>query len=73
MFEYAVADGIITLNPMAKVRLARYEVEHGVPLPQKEEFTLIQVMKEKQSIYYQAYVFMMYTRINRLSKHRIFV
>ena len=28
LFEYAVADGIITLNPMAKVRLARYEVEH---------------------------------------------
>ena len=37
LFEYAVADGIITLNPMAKVRLARYEVEHGTPLTKEEE------------------------------------
>ena len=66
LFEYAVADGIITLNPMAKVRLARYEVEHGTPLTKEEEFTLIQAMKEKPSIiYYQAYVFMMYTGLRR--------
>ena len=66
LFEYAVADGIITLNPMAKVRLARYEVEHGTPLTKEEEFALIQAMKEKPSIiYYQAYVFMMYTGLRR--------
>lgn len=65
LFEYAVADGIITLNPMAKIRLARYEVEHGVPLTKKEELCVIQTMKEKPLIYYQAYVFMMYTGLRR--------
>ena len=65
LFEYAVADGIITLNPIAKVRLARYEVEHGTPLTKEEEYTLIQAMKEKPSIYNQAYVFMMYTGLRR--------
>jgi integrase len=65
LFEYAVADGIITLNPMAKVRLARYEVEHGTPLTKEEELTLIQTMKEKPLVCYQAYVFMMYTGLRR--------
>ena len=65
LFEYAVADGIITLNPIAKVRLARYEVKHGTPLTKEEEYALIQAMQEKPSIYNQAYVFMMYTGLRR--------
>lgn len=66
LFEYAVADDIIKLNPMAKVRLARYEVEHGTPLTKEEENILIKAMKDKpSSIYYQAYVFMMYTGLRR--------
>jgi len=65
LFEYAVADGIITLNPMAKVKLVRYEQKHGVPLTKDEELCLIKAMKEKPSIYYQAYVFMMYTGLRR--------
>ena len=32
MFDFAIADGLITLNPIAKVKLARYDSEHGVPL-----------------------------------------
>ena len=63
--EYAVADGIITLNPMAKVKLARYEQEHGVPLTKEEEYTLLQEFKRNPTIYNQAYAFIMYTGLRR--------
>lgn len=65
LFEYAVADGIITLNPMAKVKLARYEQEHGVPLTKEEEYTLLQEFKRNPTIYNQAYAFIMYTGLRR--------
>lgn len=65
LFDYAVADGIITLNPIAKVKLARYEQEHGVPLTVEEENTLIQTMQENPTVYHQAYAFILYTGIRR--------
>ena len=65
LFEYAVADGVITLNPMAKVKLARYEQEHGVPLTKEEEYALLQEFKRNPTIYNQAYAFIMYTGLRR--------
>ena len=65
LFEYAVADGVITLNPMAKVKLARYEQEHGVPLTIEEEYALLQEIKRNPTIYNQAYAFIMYTGLRR--------
>ena len=50
MFDFAIADGIITLNPIEKVKLARYESEHGVPLTREEEFTLLQELQKKLSL-----------------------
>ena len=64
-FEYAVADGIIPRSPMAKVKLARYEQEHGVPLTKEEEYTLLQELKRNPTIYNQAYAFIMYTGLRR--------
>lgn len=65
LFEYAVADGIILRSPMAKVKLARYEQTHGVPLTREEEFTLLQEIKLNPTIYNQAYAFIMYTGLRR--------
>ena len=65
MFDFAIADGIITLNPIEKVKLARYESEHGVPLTREEEFTLLQELKKKPSVYNQAYAFILYTGLRR--------
>ena len=64
-FEYAVADGIIPRSPMAKVKLARYEQEHGVPLTKEEEYALLQELKRNPTIYNQAYAFIMYTGLRR--------
>ena len=47
MFDFAIADGIITLNSIEKVKLARYESEHGVPLTREDEFTLLQELQKK--------------------------
>ena len=65
LFEHAVADGVITLSPMAKVKLARYEQEHGVPLTKEEEYALLQEFKRNPSVYNQAYAFIMYTGLRR--------
>ena len=65
MFDFAIADGIITLNPIEKVKLARYESEHGVPLTREEEFTLLQELKKKPTVYNQAYAFILYTGLRR--------
>ena len=65
LFEYAVADGVIPLNPMAKVKLARYEQKHGVPLTIEEEYVLLQEIKRNPSVYNQAFAFIMYTGLRR--------
>ena len=65
LFEHAVADGVITLNPMAKVKLARYEQKHGVPLTIEEEYLLLQEIKHNPTIYNQAFAFIMYTGLRR--------
>lgn len=65
LFEHAMADGIISLNPMAKVKLARYEQEHGTPLTKEEEYNLLHEIKLNPSIYNQAYAFIMYTGLRR--------
>ena len=65
LFEHAVADGVITLNPMAKVKLVRYEQKHGVPLTIEEEFAVLQEIKRNPTIYNQAFAFIMYTGLRR--------
>ncbi len=65
LFEYALADGVIPLNPMAKVKLLRYEQKHGVPLTIEEEYALLQEIKRNPSIYNQAFAFIMYTGLRR--------
>ena len=65
LFEHAVADGVITLNPMAKVKLARYEQKHGVPLTIQEEYSVLQEIKRNPTTYNQAFAFIMYTGLRR--------
>lgn len=49
--DYAVADGVLSLNPMAKVKLARYEQEHGIPLTWEEEYSLLKEIKRTPTVY----------------------
>ena len=65
LFDYAVADGVISLSPMAKVKLARYEEKHGVPLTVEEEYALLKEIKCNPSVYNQAYAFILYTGLRR--------
>ena len=65
MFDYAVADEIINVSPMTKVKLTRYEQESGVPLTKEEESTLIDKILAEPTIYNQAFAFILYTGIRR--------
>lgn len=65
LFEYALADGVISLNPMTKVKLVRYEQKHGVPLTIQEEYSVLQEIKRNPTTYNQAFAFIMYTGLRR--------
>lgn len=60
-FDYAVADGILDRNPMAKVVIPKYEIKQGCPITHEEEKILVSALKKTKSIYAQAFVFLMYT------------
>ena len=65
LFEYAVADRIIPISPMLKVKLSPYEQESGQPLTREEERALIQDFKREPTLYKQAFVFLLYTGLRR--------
>lgn len=65
VFDSAVADRLIPISPMLKVKLTHYETESGVPFTREEEKQLIENFKEQPTLYRQAFVFMMYTGIRR--------
>ena len=65
MFDAAVADRIIPISPMLKVKLAHYETESGVPFTREEERQLIEDFKREPTLYRQAFVFMIYTGVRR--------
>lgn len=65
VLDYAVDDGIISRNPMKRVRVARYEQERGQPLTREEEKLLISAFENCPTVYLQAYVFLLYTGIRR--------
>lgn len=50
---------------MAKIKLMRYEQEHGVPLTIDEESAFIKDFYAKPDIYNQAFAFILYTGIRR--------
>lgn len=66
-FDYAVADGILDRNPMAKVVIPKYEIKQGSPITHEEEKILVNALRK--SVYAQALVFLTYTglRIGELS------
>ncbi len=68
-FDYAVADGILDRNPMAKVVIPKYEIKQGSPITHEEEKILVKALKKTGNIYAQALVFLVYTglRVGELS------
>ena len=65
LFEYAVADRIIPISPMLKVKLSPYEQESGQPLTREEEYALVEDFKREPTLYKQAFVFLLYTGLRR--------
>lgn len=65
VFEYAVADELINVSPMKKVKLARYEQEHGVPFTRAEEKKFIDDFLKNPTVYNQAFALILYTGIRR--------
>lgn len=65
LFEYAVADRIIPISPMLKVKLSPYEQESGQPLTRAEEYALVEDFKREPTLYKQAFVFLLYTGLRR--------
>ena len=66
-FDYAVADGVLDRNPMAKVVIPKYEIKQGSPITHEEEKILVNALRK--SVYAQALVFLTYTglRVGELS------
>ena len=65
LFDAAVADRLIPISPMLKVKLAHYETESGVPFTREEERQLLEDFKREPTLYRQAFVFMIYTGVRR--------
>lgn len=65
VFDSAVADRLIPISPMLKVKLTHYETESGVPFTREEERQLLEDFKSDPSLYRQAFVFMLYTGVRR--------
>lgn len=65
LFNYAVYDDIITKSPMQRIALPKYEQKHGISFTRAEEKLLIDKLIENNSVYAQAYVFIMYSGIRR--------
>ena len=65
LFDAAVADRLVPISPMLKVKLTHYETESGVPFTRKEERQLLENFKCNPSLYRQAFVFMLYTGVRR--------
>lgn len=65
LFEFAVADRIIPISPMLKVKLSPYEQESGQPLTRDEERALVEDFKNDPTLYKQAFVFLLYTGLRR--------
>lgn len=60
-FDYAVADGLLDRNPMAKVVIPKYEIKQGSPITHEEEKILVCALKKTKNVYVQAFVFLTYT------------
>ncbi len=65
LFDAAVADRLIPITPMLKVKLAHYETESGTPFTREEERQLLEDFKHEPTLYKQAFVFMVYTGVRR--------
>ena len=65
LFDAAVADRLVPISPMLKVKLAHYETESGVPFTREEEHQLLEDFKREPNLYRQAFVFMLYTGVRR--------
>ena len=65
LFDAAVADRLVPISPMLKVKLAHYETESGVPFTREEERQLLEDFKREPTLYRQAFVFMLYTGVRR--------
>lgn len=65
LFDFALAEDIITKSPMAIIRKPKNEVKHGEALTVEEERTFVAKCLASNSVYRYAYIFLLYTGIRR--------
>ena len=63
VFDYAVADELVSKSPMERVILPKYEQEHGQALTRAEEKEFIE--RAKKTSYFGALIFLLYTGLRR--------
>lgn len=65
LFTFAVAEDLISKNPMALIRKPKYETKHGQAFTVEEERAFIEKCITSSSSYRYAYVLMTFTGIRR--------
>lgn len=66
VFDFAVADELVNRSPMAKIKTCTYEKETGIGLTRLEEKKILDAFySNTDNLYYQAFVFIMYTGLRR--------
>lgn len=65
LFTFAVAEDLISKNPMALIRKPKYETKHGQAFTVEEERAFIEKCITSNSSYRYAYVLMTFTGIRR--------
>ena len=65
IFDFAVAEDVITKSPMTLIRKPKYEKKQGIPLSTQEESEFVKACLTSGSICRYAYILMLYTGIRR--------
>lgn len=65
IFEYAIADELITRSPMTKIKLPIHESINGTALTIEEEQNLVLRYQQSETLSAKAFIFMIYSGIRR--------
>ena len=69
LFDFAVAENLITKSPMAPIRKPKHETQHGQALTVEEEHKFVKACINSHAACKYAYILMLYTGIRRSEFH----
>lgn len=71
LFDFAVAENLITKSPMAPIRKPKHETQHGQALTVEEEHKFVEACINSRAACKYAYILMLYTGIRRSEFHSV--